>query len=123
MMIATASVCSVTPSPAGGGCPVFSSRRDFRTRQQAASRHDAVAPDDPGPIVQRRVREEDANQELHRDYGVDFDTGLNIVCKPGVPSSTKSPPILRRPRMREARETSLTKRIVSSALTPVAQTR
>ena len=49
--------------------------------QDAAGGRDASAGDDHGPVVQRRVLEEDVLDQAHVDVGVDDVAGLLVVVQ------------------------------------------
>ena len=83
---ANASVSSVTPMAARWRVP--SSRRELRVdrdREEAGRRGGAVALDDDGAVVERRLRVEDREQEVVGDDRVEPDAALDVVPKPDVP--------------------------------------
>ena len=56
-----------------------------RQRQEAAGRDDPVALDEHGAVVQRRVGEEDASEQLGRHECVESDPELGVVPEAGRP--------------------------------------
>src|SRR5215467_14282837 len=59
--------------------------RVARQRQEAARCGHAPGADEDGPVVQRRVREEEALQEIGRDEGIEGYTELSVVAQAGGP--------------------------------------
>ena len=82
----SASVSSESPTAARCRVPRLRSKFGIRAQgQDAARRHDLVAPDDDRPVVQRGGRREDRLDQLGRERRFEDRAGLGDGAQPGVP--------------------------------------
>ena len=59
--------------------------RVHRQRQEARGGGDAIVLDDDGPVVQRRLGQEDAQQQIVGQDGVERDAAFDVVAEPDLP--------------------------------------